>query len=72
MFLVQIVVQEDGIVRIRPQERLCLLHIVGYIDKIAFETRVKPTMPSFVVVQKKNMDRVTLRFYLAQSELAQQ
>jgi hypothetical protein len=45
---------------------------MSHVNKVAFETRRKPSMSSLVVVQKKNPNWMALGLYLAESEFAQQ
>jgi len=46
----QIVIEEDGVVRARAQHLLCLRYIVSDLDEVAFESLGKPPMPANVVV----------------------
>jgi hypothetical protein len=70
MFGMKIVVQKDSVVGISAQELLCMLYVIGHINKIAFETRRKPAMPSLVIVQEKNSNWMALNLYFAEAEFA--
>jgi len=46
---------------------LGLLDIISYVDKITFETRRKPPMPSPVIVEEKNSNWMALGLYSAET-----
>ena len=72
MFRMQIVIEKDCVVIIRAQEVPRLRDIVSYINHIAFEARCKPLVPSSIVIQQKDADRVALSSNAAETKFAQQ
>ncbi len=60
VFGMEIVIEKNCVVRVFTQQLLGLLHILGHVDKVAFEAHGKPFVPPAVIVEKKNPDGITL------------
>lgn len=64
MLRMKIVIQKDRVVRTRAQQLLSLSDIVGDIDEVAFESPDEPLMPTNIIIQKKNTNRMSFGFDL--------
>ena len=72
VFGMKIVVEENGIVRIRFQKLSGLLDVISHVDKVTLKTRRKPTVPPLVVVQQKDANWMAIRINLVKSKFCQQ
>lgn len=72
VFRMKIVIQEDGIIRIRAQELLSGLNVISHVKQIVFETFHEPLMSFLIVVEEEDANRIALELDLADSKFGQQ
>jgi hypothetical protein len=66
----EIMIEKNGIVGIIAQQLLSLRHVVGNIQVIALKALAEPVLPSSVVFEQKNPNRVAIRGNFAEPKFA--
>ena len=61
VFGVEIVIEKNRVVGTGAQQLLRFPDVACDVDEVAFEARRKPAMPSFIVIQQKDTNRMPLR-----------
>jgi hypothetical protein len=59
MLGMQVVIEKDRVVRALTQQLHRLAYVISDVNKVAFEATRKPAMSPFIVVKKKNTNRMT-------------
>ena len=71
MLRVQIMVQEERVIRVSFQEILRHAYIFGDVEMISFEAICEPLVSTAVVIQQENANRMTLGVVIAKPKLGQ-